>query len=58
MSGRVGEGSVSTIRTRAPAANQQPPTSVLAPWSFLMQRGGFRISSEVFPPEAGLGVMR
>lgn len=53
--GRVGEGSVSMVRPRAPAGNQQPPASVLAPRSFLMQRGESLISSEVFPLEAGLG---
>ena len=57
MRGRV-ERSVSTVRPRVPAANQQPPTSVLAPWSFLMQREEFPISSKVFSPEAGLGVIR
>lgn len=53
--GRVGEGSVSTVRPCAPAANQQPPASVLAPRSFLTQRGESPISSDVFPLEAGLG---
>lgn len=53
--GRVGEGSVSMVRPRAPAGNQQPPASVLAPRSFLMQRGECPISSEVFRLEAGLG---
>lgn len=46
---------MSTIRLHDPAANQQPLTAVLAPWSFLLQRGESPISFKVFLLGAELG---